>query len=119
MVAGYLIDDDVGEEEEEDDDTEEGGDGDVETGDADVETNDADIEDAAADDVESEDVEEESYLNWDSNRLFLKEPSIVHALISAGMHFRNSVSNTDSSGTSVVVQWLRLQASNAGGGAQI
>ena len=112
MVAGYLIDDDVGEEEEEDDDTEEGGDGDVET-------NDADIEDAAADDVESEDVEEESYLNWDSNRLFLKEPSIVHALISAGMHFRNSVSNTDSSGTSVVVQWLRLQASNAGGGAQI
>ena len=113
MVAGYLIDDDVEEAEEEDDDIEEGDDGDVEK-------DDADIEDAAADDdVESEDVEVHSYLNWDSNRLFLKEPSIVHALISAGMHFRNSVSNIDSSGTSLVVQWLRLQASNAGGGAQI
>ena len=95
MVAGYLIDDDV--EEEDGDDFEEGDDG----------------------DVESEDVEEDSYLNWDSNRLFLKEPSILHALISAGTHFRNSVSNIDSSRTSLVVQWLRLQASNAGGGAQI
>ena len=84
MVAGYLIDDDVEEEEEEDDDIEEGDDGDVEK-------DDADIEDAAADDVESEDVAVHSYFNWDSNRLFLKEPSIVHALISAGMHFRNSV----------------------------